>query len=49
MKIFGIRILAVLMTWGVQVAIVLLQVWCRQCVFGNEQRKALESAIREVL
>ncbi|CAH0135821.1 hypothetical protein QLG07_06110 [Erwinia sp. V90_4] len=69
MEIFGIRILAVLMTWEVQVAIVPLQmvvtliegndlqVWCRQCVFGtqppdkrwNEQRKALESAIREVL
>ena len=48
MEIFGIRILAVLMTWEVQVAIVLLQVvvtliedndlqvWCRHCVFGIE-------------
>ncbi|MDI3439021.1 T6SS effector BTH_I2691 family protein [Erwinia sp. V90_4] len=47
-EIFGIRILAVLMTWEVQVAIVLLQVvvtliedndlqvWCRHCVFGIE-------------
>lgn len=68
-KILGIRILAVLMTWQVQVGILLLQVvttliedndlqvWCRQCVFGitptdkswNEQRKALESAFREIL
>ncbi|MGF6562653.1 hypothetical protein ABIA51_003629 [Erwinia aphidicola] len=69
MEIFGIRILAVLMTWEVQVAIVLLQVvvtliedndlqvWCRHCVFGiepsdkswDEQRKALDSAFREIL
>ncbi|WP_449758060.1 T6SS effector BTH_I2691 family protein [Erwinia persicina] len=46
-RIFGIRLLAVLMTWEAMVAITLLQViatsisddelqlWCSKCVFGN--------------
>jgi hypothetical protein len=65
----GKRLITVLMTWQMQVAILLLQVvvtliedndlqvWCRQCVFGvkptdkswEEQRKALDSAFREIL
>ena len=68
-RILGIRMLAILMTWEFAVALILLQiiatyitdnelqVWCRQCYFGeaplnisySEQSERLSAAIKEVL
>jgi hypothetical protein len=51
-RYFGVRVLAILVTWEVMVAITLLhvvetwisdeelQIWCKRCVFGNLFRGA---------